>query len=161
MEICALDVCDFRPKIPLLQPSHLAAESGVFVWVDVIDNIAPEVRSIAEQFALHPLALGDALEPAQRPKLENTSIKRSRLECAFTGSVDLAEVDILVENGWIVTVRDRKETNGAWDPQRLRSGSTASRRSRCRSDTCSTRCSTTSSPENAAPPPAPTEIEHG
>jgi magnesium transporter len=114
MEICTLDVHGFRPKIPVHQ---LAAEPGVFVSVDMIDTNAGEMRSIAQQFSLHPLALEDALEPAQRPKLENYEDHSFLVSYAFTGSLgDLAEVDMFVGNDWIVTVRNRNEANEAWDP---------------------------------------------
>lgn len=122
MEICTLDVHGFRPKIPVHQLGQLAAEPGVFVWVDMIDTNAGEMRSIAAQFSLHQLALEDALEPAQRPKLEHYDDHSFLVSYAFTGALgDLAEVDIFIGHDWIVTVRNRNEAGEAWDPTRLRS----------------------------------------
>jgi magnesium transporter len=116
LEICTLDDHGFRPRIPVHQLGQLAAAPGVFVWVAMIDTNTGEVRSIAQQFALHLLALEDALEPAQRPKLESYEDHSFLVAYSFTGSLgDLAEVDIFVGNDWIVKVRNRNEANQAWD----------------------------------------------
>jgi len=122
MEICTLDLHGFRPKAPVHQLGQLAAEPGVLVWVDMIDTNATEMRRIAEQFSLHPLALEDALEPAQRPKMESYQDHSFLVAYAYTGRLgDLAEIDIFVGHDWIITVRNRNESNDAWDPTRLRS----------------------------------------
>jgi magnesium transporter len=41
-----------------------------FVWVALHDPAAPELNEIAEEFALHPLAVEDARSGHQRPKIE-------------------------------------------------------------------------------------------
>jgi magnesium transporter len=44
--------------------------SGGFVWVGMHEPDAPELEWLAEVFGLHPLAVEDALQARQRPKLE-------------------------------------------------------------------------------------------
>ncbi len=122
MEICTLDVHGFQPKIPVHRLGQLAAQPGTLVWVDMIDTDASEMRSVAEQFSLHPLALEDAREPSQRPKLENYQDHSFLVAYAFTGALgDLSEVDMFVGHDWIVTVRNRNGSGDAWEPTRLRS----------------------------------------
>lgn len=51
---------------------HRAAEEkdNAFVWVGLHEPDAPEVEWLAEVFALHPLAVEDAVKAHQRPKVE-------------------------------------------------------------------------------------------
>ncbi|ACZ83418.1 magnesium/cobalt transporter CorA [Streptosporangium roseum] len=52
--------------------THNAAEekTNAFVWVGLHEPDAPEVEWLAEVFALHPLAVEDAVKAHQRPKVE-------------------------------------------------------------------------------------------
>ena len=121
MEICTLDLHGFNPKVPVHRLGELAAAPGVLVWVDLIDTNANEMRAIAAQFSLPPLALEDALEPRQRPKLEHYDDHSFLVVYSHQGSMgDLAEIDLFVGHGWIVTVRNRNEVAAAWDNSRLR-----------------------------------------
>jgi magnesium transporter len=122
MDVYTLDARGLRPKAPIHQLGQLAATPDVLVWVDMVDGNPAEMRRIAEQFSLHPLAIEDALEPAQRPKLESYQDHSFLVAYAYTGSLgDLSEVDVFVGHDWIVTVRNRNEAGEAWDPTRVRS----------------------------------------
>jgi len=60
-----------RPQVPFDTARELARAGEGFVWVGVH---APNMRQLAQLggiFGLHPLALEDAGNPAQRPKLEH------------------------------------------------------------------------------------------
>lgn len=62
------------------KPSHSAlpldgTERGIlpdrgFDWIGLADPTAQEMETVREQFALHPLAVEDALTPTQLPKVE-------------------------------------------------------------------------------------------
>jgi magnesium transporter len=45
-------------------------EPGAVLWYDLEDPSADELRALAERFGLHPLAVEDALQEHERPKLD-------------------------------------------------------------------------------------------
>ncbi len=47
-----------------------AGEPHDFVWVGLAEPAEAELADVADAFALHPLAVEDALNAHQRPKLE-------------------------------------------------------------------------------------------
>jgi len=53
-----------------LTPPEDATASGGFVWVGMHEPDPAELEHLAEVFGLHPLAVEDALQARQRPKLE-------------------------------------------------------------------------------------------
>jgi len=121
MEICTLDQQGFHALVPASRLGELAAAPGVLVWADMADTDVHELRRIAEQFSLHPLALEDAIEPRQRPKLQNYDDHMFLVAYAYTGVMgDLSEVDVFVGPDWIVTVRNKNDAGDAWDTKRLR-----------------------------------------
>lgn len=54
----------------LAQARAMAAEVGGFVWLGLYEPTAEEFDVIAKEFDLHPLAVEDAVNAHQRPKLE-------------------------------------------------------------------------------------------
>ena len=78
-------------------------EGDTLRWVDVVDPTEDEFRQLERDFQLHPLALEDAREHGQRPKLEQYPTH------AFivAKSKELAEVDLFFGESWVVTVRER------------------------------------------------------
>jgi len=78
-------------------------EGGTLRWLDVVDPTDEEFARLHDEFRLHPLALEDAREHGQRPKLEQYP------DHAFlvVKSKELAEVDIFFGATWLVTVRER------------------------------------------------------
>ncbi|WP_345003532.1 magnesium/cobalt transporter CorA [Streptosporangium album] len=57
--------------LELVRAHNAAEEQGnAFVWVGLHEPDAPEVEWLAEVFALHPLAVEDAVKAHQRPKVE-------------------------------------------------------------------------------------------
>jgi magnesium transporter len=87
---------------------HLARE-GTVVWVDFCDPSASNLHQLAEELGLHELAIEDALEAHQRPKLDHYDSHKFlvchavRLDDA--GSLVVAEVDAFVSDRWLLTVR--------------------------------------------------------
>src|SRR5262245_35353055 len=52
------------------QISDLLERPDHYLWLDLTAPSAEELRLIAEEFSLHPLAVEDAAEHSQRPKIE-------------------------------------------------------------------------------------------
>jgi magnesium transporter len=50
--------------------SDLLDEEGALLWVDAEDPTETEMKTLAEEFSLHPLAVEDTLHRDQRPKVE-------------------------------------------------------------------------------------------
>lgn len=121
LEIHALDASGFHPKRPMDGLGQLAAATGVVVWVDVIDPSPRELRVVAEQFELHPLALEDAIEELQRPKLEHYPSHSFVVVYSYIDALgELVEVDIFLGHDWLVTVRNRNASGAVYDPTPVR-----------------------------------------
>jgi magnesium transporter len=57
-------------ELPLDQACEQAREPGHFVWIDLFQPTEEEFAATRDEFSLDPLAVEDALEAHQRPKLE-------------------------------------------------------------------------------------------
>jgi magnesium transporter len=73
------------------------------VWVDVHDATGDDFACLAREFGLHPLAVEDAREHGQRPKLEHYA--NHSFVVAY--SREMAEVDLFIGPAWLITVRER------------------------------------------------------
>jgi len=84
---------------------------GELVWIDVVDATPADYEALTRRFRLHRLALEDITKFHQRPKLERYP------DHAFivAKSAGLQEVDILLGDSWLVTVRERDPNGGIWD----------------------------------------------
>jgi magnesium transporter len=69
---CALyeDGARKNGDLPLGEACEAASQDGAFVWVDLYEPTADEFQALREEFSLHPLAIEDATEAHERPKLE-------------------------------------------------------------------------------------------
>ena len=88
---------------------HLQDDRCV-VWADLCGPTEEQLQNLAEALGLHELAVEDAFEPHQRPKLDHYP-DHFFLSCHAT-SVDLeratlheTEVDAFVGDRWLITVR--------------------------------------------------------
>jgi magnesium transporter len=63
----ALDAVDVAPADVSV---HLARDDTV-LWVDLMSPTLDELHLLADELGLHELAVEDALEPHQRPKLDH------------------------------------------------------------------------------------------
>jgi magnesium transporter len=99
-----------RHDIDSADISEIVGAKDTLVWVDVIDPTADDFRCIQEEFSLHHLAIEDAEKHGQRPKLDIYSTHGF----VVAYSAGLAEVDVFVGPGWIVTVRGRNEEGETW-----------------------------------------------
>jgi magnesium transporter len=94
----------------------VAVDRGGFVWLGLFEPTQPELDSIAGRYGLHPLAVEDAVEAHQRPKLERYDddlfmvLKTGRYVeheqlTATSEVVDTGEVMVFLGAHYVITVR--------------------------------------------------------
>ena len=87
-----------------------ANEPGDFVWVGLYQPSKIELDEVAEAFALHPLAVEDALKAHQRPKLESYEdslflVLKTLWYVDEDDAVETGEINMFVGADFVVTVR--------------------------------------------------------
>ncbi|MEU1296093.1 magnesium and cobalt transport protein CorA [Streptomyces sp. NPDC005840] len=85
------------------QPSGMA-------WIGLARPTESELHSLAEEFDLHPLAVEDAMEAHQRPKLERYGdtlfvVLRAARYLDAPEEVDFGELHVFVGHDFVITVR--------------------------------------------------------
>jgi magnesium transporter len=86
------------------------ADLDTFVWIGLHDPTAAEFESIRDNFRLHPLAVEDAIESHQRPKIEIYDdmlfiVLKTARYVDPEEVVDIGEIMIFIGDGYIITVR--------------------------------------------------------
>lgn len=79
-----------------------------FLWIGINDPTTAEMNSVGEALALHPLAIEDALEPHQRPKVERYSdhtVISLRTVNYSDDDITTNEVNIFLGAQFLLTVR--------------------------------------------------------
>ena len=109
-------------------------QAGKFVWIGLYEPTEEEFDSLRREFALHPLAVEDAIHAHQRPKLEVYDdmvflVLKTARYVDPTEVIQLGEVLVFIGADFIITVRHGEATNlhpvrEALDanPERLRHG---------------------------------------
>jgi magnesium transporter len=101
--------------IPVSEISEYASLPGCFVWVALHDATPQELAEVQAEFGLHPLAVEDAHNGHQRPKVEEYAdslfVVMHLLEAGVGESVTLTvgELDVFVGRNYVVSVRNRSE----------------------------------------------------
>jgi magnesium transporter len=104
------DQIDEHPETPL--DRLLAAADGV-VWVDMIGPTEADVAVLSDVFHFHPLAIEDATQREQRPKVDEydgyifLTLHVPEHRPVVGGDVVLDEIDIFAGEGYVVTVHER------------------------------------------------------
>ena len=83
-----------------------------FVWVALKDAEQQELKQMQSQFSLHELAVEDALHGNQRPKIEeygDSLFAVVHIVEMADGELQVGELDIFVEENYVVSVRNRSE----------------------------------------------------
>jgi magnesium transporter len=85
-------------------------QDDTFVWVDLLGPTREDLAVLADELGLHDLAVEDALEPHQRPKLDHYPTHQF-LSCHAVRVTDGAglektEIDAFIGDRWMVTVHD-------------------------------------------------------
>jgi magnesium transporter len=96
--------------VPLEEACEASREEGSFAWIGMYEPTEEEFESIRAEFNLHPLAVEDAIESHQRPKLEVFDdmvlvvLKTARYVDPIE-VVKIGEILAFVGQDYIITVR--------------------------------------------------------
>jgi magnesium transporter len=114
---CAVYVDGRRePHVSREDSLAVAIERSGFVWLGLYEPTQAELDAVADRYGLHPLAVEDAVEAHQRPKLENYDdalfmvlktgryIEHEQLT-ATSEVVDTGEVMVFLGRHYVITVR--------------------------------------------------------
>ncbi|WP_210651979.1 magnesium/cobalt transporter CorA [Nocardioides sp. SYSU D00065] len=93
-----------------LGSARVPCDAGDFQWIGVHDPSPDELRLIAETFGLHPLAVEDAGDSHQRPKLEHYGdtlflVLKTLWYVDEEDAVETGEINMFVGRDFVVTVR--------------------------------------------------------
>jgi len=91
--------------------SDYLARPECFVWIALRDATEAELAKIKEEFGLHELAIEDARNGHQRPKVEEYGdivfAVVQTLEFTATDELNVGEVDIFVGPNFVISIRNR------------------------------------------------------
>ncbi len=86
---------------------------GCFVWVALRDATQTELDKMREEFDLHELAVEDAKNGHQRPKIEEYGetvfVVIQTVEFTPTDELQVGEVDVFVGPNFVLSVRNRSQ----------------------------------------------------
>jgi len=98
--------------VDLSELSEVLKEDRAFVWLDVVDPKHEDLALLQREFGLHPLAIEDAIQAHQRPKLEAYGEGTSAYWFIVIHPVTMAADDLVVHEmslfagaNFLVTVR--------------------------------------------------------
>lgn len=96
--------------LPLDEAATCVAGDGDFVWLGLFEPTVEELRDIGERFNLHELALEDATEKHQRPKLEDYDdsyflVLRPARYHEDVEEVEFGEIMLFVSRTYLIAVR--------------------------------------------------------
>lgn len=97
-----------KADIAISESGEWARKPGHFVWIGIQNPEESELRELQAQFGLHELAIEDALEAHQRPKLEaygDTTFLVLRTAFLVNDHIAFGETEIFVGQGYIISVR--------------------------------------------------------
>ncbi len=100
----------------VLQTSECMEETGGMAWLGLYRPSQEDMKDIAVEFGLHPLAVEDAVTAHQRPKLERYdstlfTVLRPARYIDSTETVEFGELHIFTGPDFVVTIR-HAETQG-------------------------------------------------
>jgi magnesium transporter len=121
-------------KIGLEHAYDERGKHGTFVWIGLYEPTAEEFDSLQKEFDIHPLAVEDAIESHQRPKLEVYDdmvllVLKTARYVDPKEVIKLGELLVFLGHDYVITVRHgeaselgpvRKELEDS--PEHLRSG---------------------------------------
>lgn len=95
---------------PVADVSEHLEEPDTIVWVDFCRPVKEQLNELAGELGLHELAVEDALEPHQRPKLDHYATHQFLSSHAVRVDVEAArldktEIDAFIGARWLITVR--------------------------------------------------------
>jgi magnesium transporter len=109
---CAVyeDGCRCEGELPLTEAGQAAQRDGSFVWIGVFEPTEDEFDAVRREFDLHELAVEDAVNAHQRPKVEmygDTLLVVLKTVRYVEAEEDLetGEILLFVNRDFVVTVR--------------------------------------------------------
>src|SRR5918994_3209468 len=129
--------CRITPSSALEEAYRSCRGPDRFAWVTLYEPTESEVVSVTEEFGLHELAVDDAIQDHQRPKLERYgaslfAVLKPARYLEDTKKIQFGEIHALVGEGFILTVRygedsalDEARRRMEGEPDRLRRGPNA------------------------------------
>ncbi|MCU1450819.1 MAG: magnesium transporter [Acidimicrobiales bacterium] len=95
-----------------LDPAQISrlVDDPNLLWVDVVSPSEDDLKTLQDEFSLHPLAMEDVRERHQRPKLE----KYPTHTFLVAYSAGLQEVDVFIGPTWVITVRESDTEGQHW-----------------------------------------------
>ena len=102
----------------------LLRERGGMGWIGLYRPTAEEIRAVAREFDVHPLALEDAISAHQRPKLEHYgellfAVLRPARYLDAVEKVEFGELHVFLGPDFVVTIRHAESPDLARVRQRL------------------------------------------
>jgi magnesium transporter len=95
--------------VDLSEAARLAAEPGIFLWLDVTEPAEGDLEQLASQFGFHPLTVEDMAKGRQRTKIElfhdYTFIVLRPVRVSRDGEITDSELHALAGEGYLVTLR--------------------------------------------------------
>ena len=95
-------------EVALDHPNALVTKPGEFVWIGLYEPSEAELHQLQVRFKLHPLAVEDALNAHQTPKVEiygQELFVVTRTAQLIDGQIAYGETSIFVGPGHVITVR--------------------------------------------------------
>jgi magnesium transporter len=94
----------------------LRDQQEALAWIGLYRPSEAEIRSVAKEFDLHPLAVDDAIAAHQRPKLERYgdvlfAVLRPARYLDAEETVEFGELHVFVGDDFVVTVRHAESPN--------------------------------------------------
>ena len=121
-------------KVELQHAYDERHQAGTFVWIGLYEPTEEEFDSLRREFALHPLAVEDAIHAHQRPKLEVYDemvflVLKTARYVDPTEVIELGEVLVFLGDDFLITVRHGEASSLTpvrerldADPRRLKHG---------------------------------------
>jgi magnesium transporter len=96
--------------LALIEAGSACKSDGAFVWIGVYEPSEEEFDAIAREFDLHELAVEDAVDAHQRPKLEQYGdtlfmVLKTIRYVEDTEEIEGGEILLFVDRDFVVTVR--------------------------------------------------------
>ena len=95
-------------EVHLDRPMPHMVGHGEFVWIGLLEPTEDELRTLQQNFALHPLAVEDALQPHEMPKLDiygDQLFLTMRTAFLQGDRIQYGETSIFVGHNHIISVR--------------------------------------------------------
>jgi magnesium transporter len=97
-------------ELELERVSEVCGQDGAFVWLGTAEPTQEEFNAVAQEFGLHVLAVEDAVEAHQRPKLELYDdtvfvVLKTARYVDPTEVIEIGEIQLFVHRDFVVSVR--------------------------------------------------------